>query len=329
MTIRRINTNLDTSEKIKQLNDMILELSGKIEQGKFDKNEIDALYTDLGSGYVRKFYRNTSLGNTEVTYTGWSHIKAETGYSIWKYAPTNYAYSSLNQLYFNGSLLDNMGEADSETATSFDSVFLYNGATSGYTNNTTESATETGTSFELMDASNDYLYVGLSTTFEGIKLEFETHGSGYTNLLEYYNGSAWVPLTSSADNLVDETSDFESDGLIYWDIPGDWNVVSINSVTKYWIRIYTSSTPVTTAEAYYIIPGNSVIGLLALSSEDIILGNWAWCTYSGSVYVTIRNSGATSSEGDFFITSTSSTNNKQNYFIYNNEYSIDYLSSLY
>lgn len=191
MVIKRISTNLSTSEKIRQLNEQIMELNGKIEQAKFNKVELDAVFT-RGNVTDRKFLRNQSLGNTLGTYTGWSHLVSETGYSIWKFTPTNYAYNALNQLYLDDALLSNEGEA-----------------------------------------------------------------------------------TSESDS------------------------------------------------------GDSVESLLALSAEDIVAGNWAWCTYNGEVYVTLRNSGATSYEGDFFICSSSSDGNLQNYFIYNHIISGDYQDATY
>lgn len=332
MTIRRLNTSQEQREKIRQLNEMIMELNGLIEQAKFNKNELDNLYAQLAvSGYSldRKFLRNVSLGHTTGTYTNWSHIKAETGYSIWKYSPTNYVYNALNQLYLDNVKLENRGQASSESATAFDKVFFYDGST--YTDNTTEASTETGTEFSLMDTMSDYLYVGLSTTFGGIKFEFQTRGSGYDLEAEYWNGSAWHSLTTSGRTYEDGTSNFESDGSILFDIPSDWATTTVNSSTKYWVRLSTttSGSIVTQAEAYYVIPANSVVGMLALSSDEIIAGDWAWCTYGSSIYVTIRNAGSSTYEGDYYITSSSSVTNLQNFFVYNHEFTIDHQDSTY
>lgn len=327
MEIRRISTNLTTTEKIEQLNEMIMELAGLVGQGKFDINELDQIYDDLN--FDRKYLRNVSLGHTTGTYSNWSHVKAETGYSIWKIAPSNYSYNILNQLYFDNITLTNKGEATGETATSFDSVQLYDGV-SAYTNLTTEAGTEGGTEFDINADTGDYLYIGHASQFLGVKFEFETRGSGYTLEFEYWDGSAWSDLTASGNSLTDNTSNFESDGLISFTAPGDWATTTVNAVaSKYWIRIKTSSTPVTVASAYFIIPGNTVVGLLALSSDQIFAGEWAWCSYSGSVYVTIRNAGSTVYEGDYFLTSSSSTINKQNFFIYNHEFKLDYVDSTY
>jgi hypothetical protein len=327
--ISKINNNLPTTTKIELLNNMIIELKGLVEQGKFDKNEIDELYTATAED--RKYLRNQLLGNSISTYTGWTSVHAETSYNIWKYSPTNYAYNSLNQLYLDDIMLENRGEANSETVETFDSVYLYD-ATSGlgnYINNTTEAGTENGTSFDLMGATDEYLYTGLSTTFGGISFEFDSRGSNYTLECEYWNGSVWTSLDISGATYEDDTSDFESDGRIYWDIPGNWAATTVNSVSKYWIRISTTTTPVTTATAFLIVPANSVISLLRLSSAEIMAEDWAWCSYGTDIYVTIRNTGVSNYEGDYFINSSSTATNKQNYFISNHEFKADYQDSTF
>lgn len=328
MSIYRIDPDLPATTKTKLLNDMILELYGMVSQGKFDNNELDMLFNILPSD--RKFIRNTGIGNTTSTYTSWSHIQAESGYSIWKYTPTSYTYNVLNELYMNDQLLENRGSAGAESATSFDTAFLYNGDSgSGYVTNTTEAATELGTDFAVMNTKQDYLYLGEATTFSGVKFEWHTRGSNYTLVVEYWNGSAWSALDEDANSLEDGTSNFESDGHISFTIPSDWATTSVNSVTKYWLRIYTTTDPVTIARAYYIIPNDSVIGLLALSSEEILNNEWAWCSYNSSIYATIPNAGASTVEGNLFINSASTSANKQNFFVYNKPFTANYEDSTY
>lgn len=326
MTIERIDQDLPLTTKIKLLNDMIIELNGLIAQGKFDINELDYLYSILPT--PRKFKRNIAIGNTSSTYLNWSHLQAETGYSIWKFTPTNYTYNALNKLYMNDKVLENRGEASSETATTFDSVFLYNGDSgSGYVDNSSEAGSATGTAFAVNNTTRDYLYLGSSTKFSGAKFEWQTRGSNYTLVVEYWSGSAWLPLSVNTDNLEDGTNNFQSDGHISWTTPSNWSTLTVNSSLAYWIRISSTTDPITVAQAYYIIPKTSVIGLLALSNDEIINEEWAWCSYSGNIYVTIRNRGSTSSEGSTYITSSSSSANKLNFFVYNNPFTADYENS--
>jgi len=327
--IYKVNNSLPVTTKISLLNDMILALAGKIAQSNFDLNEIDALYSSLGLS--RKFLRNQELGHSLDTYGDFTHYKSESGYSIWKIQPSNYLYDDLNEVYFDNKVLTNMKEATAETS-SFDKVFLNDGESGGsFIDNTTEASSPEGTSFDLMNSTTDYLYLGLSTTFLGAKFEFATRGMGYNLVMEYYSSESgnWKELTSNLNNLEDNTNDFASDGLIKWDLPLDWATTEINSQTKYWVRISTIDVPTTVAKAYYIVPGNSVESLLALSSSEILAETWKWCYYNGYIYLTVKNTGQPSYEGSAYITSSSSATNKQNYFAYNHAYKSNYMSSLW
>ncbi len=332
MAITTVNTKSTLTKKIELLNDMIKEVNGKVEQGKFDINEILQLITDLSLD--REYLRNQLLGNTTSNYTDWSHLRTESGYSIWKLTPTAYSYSVVNQLYFDDIILDNRGQATAESSTSFDIVYLFNGDSgSGFTDNTTEAGSESGTEFEVMDSTNDYLYVGATATFTGINFEFHTRGSGNTLSFEYYSDESgvndWVVLTANDDTLVDNTSNFESNGLVTFDAPTNWGATTVNSQNKFWIRVSSTATPTTAAKIYSVIPGESVIALLGMSSTQIQNEDWAWTSFSGSVYVTIRNEGNSTYEGDAFIKSGSSVANLQNFFVHNHTYKADYLDSSY
>lgn len=332
MSIYKLNSNLPRSDQIEKLNDMILELNGLVSKGKFDVNEIVQIITD--TAIDRKYLRDQSLGHSIATYIGWTHLKAETGYSIWKYTPTSYTYNALNQLYCDDKIYENRGQAGAESATAFDKVFLYNGdSATGYTDDTTEAGTEGGTSFELIDSSNDYLYIGLASTFSGIKFEFASPGAGHTLKVEYYSDDSayntFRELTANSNGLDDDTSGFESDGKISWTIPDDWATTTINSSSQYWIRISTTTEPTTVVMCNYIIPYNSVPALLALSSTQIMDEDWAWCTYGSNIYITIRNVGKSSFEGSYYITSSSSATNLQNFFVFNHEVTMDYEDSTY
>lgn len=331
--IYKVNANLPLNDKIKLLNDMILTNEGEIDNAQFDVNEIANLYVQIGLS--RRYLRNVALGNTLTDYSDWTHYVAENGYSIWQIAPDNYVYNSVNKLYFDGTTVVNMGEANSLSST-FDSVFSYNDT---YTDNTTEAGTEGGTAFTLMTelttawvTINDALFIGLDSTFSGAKFEFATRGANYTLRIGYYSGDSgavWTELDADINDLVDGTSNFTSNGLISWTIPDDWELTTLNGEEKYWIRIETSTTPLVNATCYYLIPGTSVQGLLALSTSEIQQSVWKWCTYDSKIYTTIRNIGDSSYEGSYYILSTSSATNLKNFFIYNHIFTSDYEDSRY
>ena len=325
MSIYKTNKNLPETDRIDLINDMAMELNGMVGQGKFDINELNQIYSDFAID--RQFRRNVTLGHTLLTYNNWAHIKEEDGYSIWRIEVSDYAYNSVNCLYFDDNVMDNRGEADSELPTAFDLVYVFDAEGSGageYLDYTASAAIEEGNEFELMDTAADYLYLGLSTTFSAAKFEWYRRGAYYDLVLEYYGASGWTELTVNLNNLDDDTSNFESAGKISWDIPDDWLQNAVNSQTYYWVRISTTQVPVTVASCYYLIAGDSVVAKLALSSSQVLDETWAWCNYGTYIYVTIRNVGQGAYEGDYYITSASTATNRQNFFIYNHEYKADY-----
>lgn len=328
MDIRKIDSGLPLTAKIELLNDFIIQLQGLVQSGKFDVNELDQIFSDT-SDTPRKFIRNVALGHTLSDYTDWSHVHAESGYSIWKLAPDSFTNSSLNQLYFDNKILENRGSASSESLSLFDSVFLYNGATTLFADNSTEAGTEGGTSFNLMDDTNDYLYLGGASVFSGATFEFDTRGANYTLVVQYWNGATWSTLDSNTNDLDDDTNNFLGDARISWSLPGDWATTSVNGQTKYWVRISTTTTPTTVAKPFLVVPTDSVIALLELSSDEFFKEQFAWCSYNGYIYVTIRNTGVTAYEGDAFISSSSTVTNLKNFFIYNHEFKLDYQNTTY
>lgn len=331
MSIYKVNSQLPTSDKIVLINDMILELEGRIGAAEFNKDVLDSVYS--GALITKQFIRAQPIGSTSTgsnAWYNWTHLRAESGYSIWKFAPTQYRHNPANRLYFDDIELEYMGDADSESTTAFASVFTYDGST--YTDVTEEAGTEGGTPFDLMAATTHYLYVGDSSAFKGIAFNFQTLGANYTLIIEYYNG-AWTTMTLGINDLIDNTEAFVMNGKITFTLPTDWTTTTVNGVSRYWIRISTSTTPVTTAKAYYIMPTASIPTLLKLSSTEITDEDWKWAHYgsagSGNIYVTLRNAGAAAYEGEYYISSSSSSANKQNYFRFNHDFVLDYEDSFY
>jgi hypothetical protein len=324
MSIKRLSSANPYNQTVSDIDTNIFELNGLNNIAQFEKNEIDALYDDLA--LYRKFTILSGAGNSLATYINWSHVKSESGYSIWKIPFTNFKDNSVNEGYIDNISLTYKGKANQESYTSFDAVYLYDGST--YIDDTTEAATDVGTAFSLMSATNNFIYVGSDSTFSAIDFNLNVKGANYTLKLEYYN-NAWTQLTSNLNSLVDNTSNFKSNARIEYTLPTDWVTTTVNSVSKYWIRISTTTVPVTTATAYSIFPGDSVYSLLQLSSYNVLNQEWAWCYFNNNIYVTIRNIGASAYEGNTYITSSSSTTNKQNYFIYNHDYKFSFEKASY
>lgn len=324
MAITKISSGLPFQKQLENLNDQTFELDGKVSDNGFSGYEVDQIFTDLAMD--KKYLTDVLLGNTLVDYTDWSVLSDETGYSIWKITPSNFSYAEENQLFFDNRLFNYQGEALSETALTYTKVWLYDGS---YTDYTSEAGNQASLPFSLFSSTDEYIYLGDATTFNGVYFEFQSRGSGYNLVVEYWNGSAWTTLTSNDNDLDDKTNNWESNGNISWDTIGDWATTDVNGSTQYYIRISTDINVNTTASVKYIIPASSVVALLGLSSTEIIDMNWKWCSYNGSIYTTIRNQGVTDYEGNYFITSSSTTENKQNYFIFNHQFRSNYKDSSY
>lgn len=87
-------------------------------------------------------------------------------------------------------------------------------------------------------AVNDAVYFGSGdNTWHAIKVNVGTAfaATSETFAWEYYNGSSWTAVSS----LSDGTSEFGNTGSsdVTWTLPSNWATVSVNSQTKYWVRV--------------------------------------------------------------------------------------------
>ncbi|PIS42630.1 MAG: hypothetical protein COT24_02420 [Candidatus Kerfeldbacteria bacterium CG08_land_8_20_14_0_20_40_16] len=105
----------------------------------------------------------------------------------------------------------------------------------------------------LLTPTVDYLYIGRNATFLNVTFFLSTNASStVTPDWEYWNGSAWTDITET-----DNTSGFTTSGSVTWAGLSGWAQTSVNSVTKYWVRVTGASTPTTKPVASYILPGQS------------------------------------------------------------------------
>lgn len=105
------------------------------------------------------------------------------------------------------------------------------------------------TSYQIFDASGDYLYLGSTSQFTGVNLDLATAGTGNASLTwEYCSANSdeetacdtWTSLTvtdtdSGAHNLT-------SSGNFYFSLPSNWTKARVNDGrTLYWLRARLSS----------------------------------------------------------------------------------------
>jgi Concanavalin A-like lectin/glucanases superfamily len=142
--------------------------------------------------------------------------------------------------------------------TPLDSMFVNSGAT--YTDNTAESASPSGTAFNLLTYSGtNYAYFGRTEPFTSLWFKLSTTGNYGVRqpLFEYWNGSAWTSGTALASGvIVDGTSVFSTHtGVVSWTQPSDWQPTTVSGVQRYWIRESVPSGSFVTASAYQILAG--------------------------------------------------------------------------
>ena len=135
---------------------------------------------------------------------------------------------------------------------SFTKIFTFDG--SSYTDVTLEAQSPAGTAFSVLGASNHWLYLGHDSKFDMAVFDFDTVGSLGALTWQYYNGSAWTTFIPSSANFAVDPDDeegsqfaFDEDGAEIFPANrlDSWAIETINSATKYWVRVSTAS--VTTA----------------------------------------------------------------------------------
>jgi|GEM_PF-4607110 len=128
------------------------------------------------------------------------------------------------------------------------------GDTGSFTNHSIEAKSNAGSALTLLPAvapGSGSLYLGLDHPFNTVNIDIVTANIGMSTMIaEYWNGSTWTTLA-----VTDGTSLFTVDGTMTWINPTDWTNNSINSVTKYYIRLRNSVGTITTAPtASFITP---------------------------------------------------------------------------
>lgn len=118
----------------------------------------------------------------------------------------------------------------------WDTVFHYNNTGTSYTDLTsTCNNNDTGIGTGIIGEVNDMWYFGMDEKFRSIYIDPDNFVFAGTMVYEYWNGSAWVALSDTPDWKGSEHGD-----TLCWRIPHDWATTSVNSVTRYWIRMRCS-----------------------------------------------------------------------------------------
>ena len=130
----------------------------------------------------------------------------------------------------------------------FTGIFTWNG--SSFTDVTLEAQSPAGTAFSGLGASSHYLYLGHDSKFDMAIFELDTVGSLGALTWQYYNGSAWTSFVPASARYATDPDDdqgaqyaFDKNGaeLFPLNLLDSWSIETINSATKYWVRVTAAS----------------------------------------------------------------------------------------
>ena len=120
----------------------------------------------------------------------------------------------------------------------------------GSTIDRTVQALTPGTTWQGIAAPTQDLYVGKGLSpFAALNINLSNPGAGYNLKVDYWNGSAFIPVTEDDNNLVDETADLSlSQGQITFTPPEDWSSSAVAGQTRFWLRVRTELASTTAAK---------------------------------------------------------------------------------
>ena len=146
--------------------------------------------------------------------------------------PTDWAHMDMFDI-FDMKLLDaNMGIANPVYVTN--GVLLHHG---GSYEDISVGVYEQRGPYKL--SNGDDLYIGYAEPFALINVTLSTGRDGGSASYEYWNGSDWAPLDTSADT----TNGLKSSGAVNFIPPAKWTKNSVNnSRPKWWVRIVVKGT---------------------------------------------------------------------------------------
>lgn len=123
----------------------------------------------------------------------------------------------------------------------------------------------------LFYSQNDAIYVGMpDTTFTYIYFNLDTTASSSVEpAWEYWNSTAWAPLTLTRNSSYD----FTYPGGVEFSLPSDWTTNSVNGVTAYWVRVRRTTVMLSQAPvANQVTAIRNNLYPSTLASEDALVG---------------------------------------------------------
>ena len=156
--------------------------------------------------------------------------------------------------------------------------------------------------FPSAEAVGDYFAIGHSSRFHSVRLDRigGTQGTGSGDAeWEYWNGSIWTALTKLTDETGNATGgtfrDALADDHVFWEMPNDWALLTLNSVQAYYIRarltVVYSTDPVISQGQIILV--NSDVGTTANTGSVANITTVAdgRCTVTGLTGMTADSKG--------------------------------------
>jgi hypothetical protein len=105
----------------------------------------------------------------------------------------------------------------------------------------------------------DFIYIGYYKPVNQLYMDITTpNTTASTTSLEYWDGSAWTAIQD-----IDGTLGLTRSGLIQWEALSDWAATTVDSTSKFWVRISTDT--IHTAAVY------NFIGLTFSDDNDLLM----------------------------------------------------------
>ena len=193
----------------------------------YDLHTIDNYYIDTEGYYESEWYSLLPAAAAQTPPWDPERFLFHMGHNYEIHEPT----SNLDAFdYFEGQ----------GSVAAVDGAYVFNGTTYADVSYSLYASTCPAATCTL--AANYFLYLGYGVPFDRAALTMTTHAVGATPAWQYWNGTAWAPLTVTSD----ATNGLTTDGQVIFTPPPDWAVTTVNNGanSKYWVRL-SVGTPTT------------------------------------------------------------------------------------
>jgi hypothetical protein len=127
--------------------------------------------------------------------------------------------------------------------------------------------------FQLVSRAEEYLYIGMESSFDTVRFDLNTTVSGNELKFEYSKYDDWGKLTEKDHKLLDLTWNWSSSGLMTFEPPRDWRPATVNEIRMHWLRVsrVLKTTPADQVEPSAFQVAVQSVPVLQLDESDASL----------------------------------------------------------